>query len=108
MNMPACLRTIERDLDRLELRQVVRGIAADPPQWQPLVKFDTCERHYEQLWRDSHVDIWVISWTDGNDTGFHDHDMSNGAVAVVSGEVIEERFMMSGTPLRIRHRAGDI
>lgn len=97
----------ERDLDRFELRQLVAEIAADPRQWSGLVSFDTPERHFEQLWRDRHVDVWVISWVHGSDTGFHDHDISHGAVAVVAGEVIEERFVLLGPPRRLIHRAGE-
>ena len=51
--------------------------------------------------------MWVISWGNGNDTGFHDHDVSSGAVAVVEGELVEERLVLGGTHLRIRHRAGE-
>ena len=58
------------------------------------------DRAFEQLWRDEHVDVWVISWTNGNDTGFHDHDVSRGAVAVVEGEVIEERLVLGGAAAR--------
>jgi hypothetical protein len=95
------------DLDRTELRALVAGIAADPGRWQPLVSRDGGDRHFEQLWRDEHVDVWVISWANGNDTGFHDHDVSRGAVAVVEGELIEERLVLGGAPRRIRHCAGD-
>jgi hypothetical protein len=98
---------LERDLDLAELRDLVGRIAADPEQWRPLVRSGTAERHFEQLWRDDHVDVWVISWASGNDTGFHDHDVSRGAVAVVEGEVIEERLVVGGPPRDIRHRAGD-
>ena len=49
----------------------------------------------------------MISWTNGNDTGFHDHDVSRGAVAVVEGEVVEERLVLGGPPRRLRHRAGE-
>ncbi len=33
-----------------------------------------------------------------HDTGFHDHDVSAGAVAVVSGAVREERLRVEGAP----------
>src|SRR5437588_11365652 len=99
--------SFERDLDRLELRKLVTEIAAERQRWETLVRFDTAERHFEQLWRDSHVDVWVISWVNGNDTGFHDHDISHGAVAVVEGEVIEERFVLGRPPRALRHRAGE-
>jgi hypothetical protein len=49
----------------------------------------------------------VISWGNGNDTGFHDHDVSSGAVAVVEGEVVEERLVLGGAPRMLRHRAGE-
>jgi hypothetical protein len=49
----------------------------------------------------------VITWTNGNDTGFHDHDVSGGAVAVVEGEIVEERLVVGGAPRRLHHRAGE-
>lgn len=98
---------IHRDLDLAELCELVSRIAADPEQWRPLVAADTPERHFEQLWRDDHLDVWVITWASGNDTGFHDHDVSRGAVAVVEGEVVEERLVVGGAPRVLRHRAGE-
>ena len=98
---------LQRDLDAAELRELVGRIAEDPGQWRPLVRGDTPERHFEQLWRDDHVEVWVITWADGNDTGFHDHDVSHGAVAVVQGEIVEERLVVGGPPRQLRHRAGE-
>ena|SRR5436305_1154181 len=95
-------------LDRTELRELVSQLAADSSRWQPLVRFDTAGRHYEQLWRDDHVDVWVISWVNGNDTGFHDHDISHGAVAVVEGEVVEERLTLGASPRRLTHKAREV
>jgi predicted metal-dependent enzyme (double-stranded beta helix superfamily) len=102
------LRSRHRDLDRRELRQLVARIAADPTQWRPRVRHEAGERHFEQLWRDQHVDVWVISWANGNDTGFHDHDTSRGAVAVVEGEIVEERLMLGAGPRELHHRAGGL
>jgi predicted metal-dependent enzyme (double-stranded beta helix superfamily) len=97
---------IDRDLDRAELRDLVARVAAEPERWRPLVRCDGGDRHFEQLWRDDHVDVWVISWAKGNDTGFHDHDVSHGAVAVVQGELVEERLALGGTPRRRWRRTG--
>jgi hypothetical protein len=97
----------DRDLSRCELRELVTRIAAEPERWRPLVRRGVPERHYEQLWRDDHVDVWVITWMNGNDTGFHDHDVSRGAVAVVEGEIIEERLVLGGPPRRLSHAAGE-
>jgi len=95
-------------IPRGDLRELVTGIAADPQRWRPLVRHGNGDRHFEQLSRDDRVDVWVISWGTGNDTGFHDHDVSSGAVAVVEGEVIEERLVLGGPPIRLHHRAGDV
>jgi len=91
-----------------QLRDLVRRLAAEPDRWRHLVRPDATERHFEQIWRDDRVDVWVISWAQGNDTGFHDHDISRGAVAVVEGEVVEERLALGGEPRRIRHPAGAV
>jgi hypothetical protein len=96
------------DLDRAALRRLVSGIAADDGLWRPLVALDPDSRRFEQLWRDEHVDVWVISWMRGHDTGFHDHDVSCGAVAVVVGEVVEERLVLGGPPRRHYHPAGAV
>jgi hypothetical protein len=108
MSNVTALAARHRDLDRGELRELVTRIAGQPETWRRLVRHGTPERHFEQLWRDDHVDVWVITWTNGNDTGFHDHDVSRGAVAVVEGEVTEERLMADGPPCRLPHPAGDV
>ena len=96
-----------RDLGAAELCELVARIASDPGLWLPLVREDTAERHFEQLSLDEHVGVWVITWAHGNDTGFHDHDVSHGAVAVVRGEIVEERLVLGGPPRRLARRAGE-
>ena len=56
------------------------------------------QRVYEELLSDEHVTAWLICWMDDHDTGFHDHDVSAGAVAVVGGRVREERLAIGGEP----------
>jgi predicted metal-dependent enzyme (double-stranded beta helix superfamily) len=107
MSIVELAATRQRDLDCDELLELVARIAAEPETWQPLVRHGSPDRHFEQLWRDDHVDVWVITWTNGNDTGFHDHDVSRGAIAVVEGEIIEERLAMGGPPLVLPHVAGE-
>jgi predicted metal-dependent enzyme (double-stranded beta helix superfamily) len=98
---------IPRPLERTQLRALVERIAAQPELWRGLVRRDTAERHFAELASDANVGVWVISWAEGNDTGFHDHDTSCGAVAVVEGKVIEERLVLGGPPRRIEHQAGE-
>ena len=97
----------EADLDRPALRDLVERIAAQPALWRPLVRLDAGQRHFAQLWRDDHVDVWVISWMPGHDTGYHDHDLSSGAVAVVEGRLVEERLVIGSTSRMSHYDAGE-
>ncbi len=67
-----------------------------PEEWIGRVKHDASRRVYEELLSDAHVTAWLICWMDDHDTGFHDHDLSAGAVAVVGGRVREERLAIGG------------
>jgi predicted metal-dependent enzyme (double-stranded beta helix superfamily) len=87
-----------RDLSEQELLELVRGIAARAEEWRQLVEHDPRERRYEELLRDDHVSVWLICWSDEQDTGFHDHDLSAGAVAVVAGRIREDRLTLGGPP----------
>lgn len=87
----------QRDLGKDELRALAASVAARPELWEEHVAFDDDDRHYVSLYRDAHVDVWVLCWTPSNDTGWHDHDVSSGAVAVVRGEVSEHNLAV-GVP----------
>ena len=50
-----------------------------------MIAFSDTDRHFVSLYRDDHVDVWLLCWTRDNDTGWHDHDISAGAVHVVEG-----------------------
>ena len=96
-----------RDLDRPELLQLVRSLANQPPWWRSQVSFSDEKRHYVQLHRDPHIDVWLLCWTPQNDTGWHDHDISSGAIAVVQG-CLEEQVLTVGAPsTRTALRVGD-
>ena len=78
-----------RNLDRSELEELVAALASDPERWSAQVGFSGAERHFVSLFRDDYVDVWLLCWTDDNDTGWHDHDISSGAVRVVEGALSE-------------------
>ena len=96
-----------RDLDPHELQELVTAIARDPDRWAHLVGFDDDERVYASLHRDAHVDVWLLCWTPVNDTGWHDHDISSGAVAVVAGELVENNLRVGSPSLEKRVGAGE-
>ena len=91
-------RPLGRDLSGPELQAFVGELADRPELWIHLVKHDSSQRLYEELLSDEHVTAWLICWMDDQDTGFHDHDVSSGAVAVVSGAVREQRLRIDGPP----------
>jgi predicted metal-dependent enzyme (double-stranded beta helix superfamily) len=91
-------RPLGRDLSGPELETFVSELAERPELWIHLVKHDSRQRVYEELLSDDHLTAWLICWMDDHDTGFHDHDISAGAVAVVSGAVREERLTIDGSP----------
>jgi hypothetical protein len=90
-----------------ELESLVRDLMARPEEWEARVSHDPDQRRYELLLRDDDVEVWLICWMEDHDTGFHDHDLSGGAVGVVAGAVREDRLVLGGgTVSRVAH-AGD-
>ena len=86
------------DLDADALTALLERLARRPETWRHLVSHRADARTYEQLHRDDHVEVWLICWMNDHDTGFHDHDLSAGALAVVRGAVREERLVLGGPP----------
>lgn len=97
-----------RVLDRRELRGLARAVAADRELWQRHVAFDDDNRHYVSLHRDAHVDVWLLCWTPRNDTGWHDHDVSCGAVAVADGTLVEHNLAVGRPSLATEVHAGQV
>jgi hypothetical protein len=82
----------DRDLERSELVELATAIGGAPKLWRAYVRHDPGERIYVQLYRDTHLDVWMICWLDDQKTGYHDHDLSSGAVYVCEGLLVEDRF----------------
>ncbi len=95
-----------RDLSGPELESFVSELVDRPELWIERVKHDATQRVYEELLSDDHLTAWLICWMDDHDTGFHDHDISAGGVAVVSGAVREERLTIDGPPANRVFQAG--
>jgi hypothetical protein len=88
-----------RNLDRAELQALVDTLARDSRLWREHVAFSEAVRHFVSLHRDEYVDIWLLCWNQGDDTGWHDHDISSGAVRVVRGAVRESSPRLAGEPV---------
>jgi predicted metal-dependent enzyme (double-stranded beta helix superfamily) len=96
----------DRPLDRRELLALATSLAAEREVWEPHVRFSDDHRHYVSLHRDANVDVWVLCWTPSNDTGWHDHDTSAGAVAVTQGELIEHNLAVGAPSVEVSVPAG--
>ena len=93
----------DAQLTRAELRELARRVASDQELWRHLVRHEPDRRTYAELELDDPrydgtVGIWLICWMNDHDTGFHDHDISSGAVAVAAGRLREERLSVRGAP----------
>jgi predicted metal-dependent enzyme (double-stranded beta helix superfamily) len=87
-----------RNLELEELEALVEEIARRDDLWRDQLSFSSDQRHFASLHRDEHLDIWLLCWTVENDTGWHDHDISSGAVHVVSGALTESCPRLAGEP----------
>ena len=83
------------------LRELVTDLAAKRGAWAHLVRHEPDQRVFELIVDEPEVEAWLICWMPGHDTGFHDHDLSSGAVTVVSGAVLEERLGIGTTASNI-------
>jgi predicted metal-dependent enzyme (double-stranded beta helix superfamily) len=88
------------------LARVAAQIADRRELWEPHLDLEASERSYASLHRDADLDVWAIFWLPSNDTGWHDHDISSGAVHVVDGELVEHALVLGGPDRRRVHRAG--
>jgi hypothetical protein len=94
------------DLNPSELQTLVDDLAGRPDAWRTQVAFSDSQRHYVSLYRDDHVDVWLLCWTRRNDTGWHDHDISSGAVRVVQGVINEHNPRIGGDHVSVLVPAG--
>ena len=84
-----------RDLEPSELAELAGGIAAQPHLWEDKVAYSDEERVFASLHRDAN-------------TGWHDHDVSSGAVAVARGKLVEHNLAIGIESIETKIEAGDV
>jgi predicted metal-dependent enzyme (double-stranded beta helix superfamily) len=89
-----------------QMTAVVASIAARPGLWRPHHDPHATQRTYAALHRDETLDVWAIFWLPGDDTGWHDHDTSSGAVHVVEGTLEECVLRLAQAERRRLYAAG--
>jgi Cysteine dioxygenase type I len=91
-------------LTRRELADLANEITGERSRWQELVRYVPEERYFVELYRNVHLDVWLICWVNQQDTGFHDHDVSSGAVFVCDGVLAEDRLRKDAAGFRVETR----
>lgn len=91
-----------------ELERFVADLAATTGRWEHAVHHASDVRVFEQIWDDEELNAWVICWSEDQDTGFHDHDESGAAIAVISGQVREDRLRVGQVPISRTFGPGEI
>jgi quercetin dioxygenase-like cupin family protein len=95
----------DRDLEISELRELAAWLGAKP--WHDLCLDLDTDRSYQELFSGRHLSTWLIHWGETADTGFHDHDLSAGAVHVIRGRVRDERLALGGEPAGREYGPGE-
>lgn len=73
-----------------ELHRVAHRYARNP-NLDALLR-DTGERTCARLADEGGIEVWLGSWPEGAETGWHDHGASVGVFALVSGLLVEETW----------------
>ena len=92
-------------LSLADLTVLTRDVAEEVRAGRHLVQVDPERRWYRLMRSDNYVDIWLISWATEQAAELHDHAGSLGALSVVSGSLVEQRWVGDGLRSR-RLRAG--
>lgn len=84
-------------IDRFSPAQLLRTarLFASDPQLPDLVEppsGEPGERRWVELDSSPYLQIWLLSWPVGSETGWHDHDESAGAFLTVNGTLGEQTF----------------
>jgi hypothetical protein len=79
-------------IDRFSPAQLLRTarLFASDPELPSLVDHQPGERRWLELDSSPYLQIWLLAWPVGTDTGWHDHGESAGAFLTVSGTLGEQ------------------
>lgn len=83
-----------------DLTALTRDVAAEVRAGRHPVHVDPTRRWYALLRSDHYVDVWLITWATEQATELHDHAGSLGALTVVSGSLVEQRWTADGLRAR--------
>ena len=100
LSPPTVARLSPARLSPARLSRLAAGIAGQPERWRGLVRYDPAKRWYYRMALTEDYEVWLLSWSPGQGTGFHDHGGSVGAFAVGRGELQEHTVRGGGVSVR--------
>ncbi len=87
----AFLADVDRQLRAPELAAMSARIVASG-LWRDYVAVCEDYRDYRLVYENDFIDVWVLSWLPGQETGFHDHDLSEVGICVAAGMIREHHM----------------
>jgi hypothetical protein len=85
------LADIDRQVHAPELGQISTRIV-ESGLWRDYVAVCEDYRDYRLVFESDYIDVWVLSWLPGQETGFHDHDISEVGICVAEGAIREHHM----------------
>lgn len=85
------LAEIDHQCHAAELGEISRRVV-ESGRWRDYVAACEDYRDYRLVFENDYVDVWVLSWLPGQETGFHDHDISEVGLCVAQGAVREHHM----------------
>ena len=87
----AFLAGIDRQGHAPELGEISARIV-ESGLWRDYVAVCEDYRDYRLVFENDYIDVWVLSWLPGQETGFHDHDISEVGLCVAEGAIREHHM----------------
>ena len=85
------LADIDRQLHAPALAHISSTIV-ESGLWRDYVAVCEDYRDYRLVFENDYIDIWVLSWLPGQETGFHDHEISEVGICVADGAIREHHM----------------
>lgn len=85
---------MDRQIHAPELAQITAAVVQSG-LWRDYVAVCEEYRDYRLLYENDFIDVWVLSWLSGQETGFHDHEISEVGICVAQGAIREHHMHLN-------------
>lgn len=85
------LADVDAQLHAAQLAEISAQVVASG-LWRDYVAVCEDYRDYRLVFENDYIDVWVLSWLPGQETGFHDHDISEVGLCVAQGAIREHHM----------------